>query len=295
LTISIQSSAQLSEKAIDEITAIQVDKWAQYLSLSYHRKTSLSKVLKQHEQNRNSIFHTTKDLKSRLESENQRFKTELSKVLTENEILIFTKLEQLRFDDDQKYLESLLKAVTNDSIFINAYTNLQYSKIFPFNMIVRMELEESISEADKKNLDTYRNDILGLYDKCLLTCLINDHDTSNQFDHFDELIIVELNKGLSNTESSISKLVKLTTKYEDNIHDVYIKHKSKFDYWDKVTDELKSKYILESYNKSIKDLRKKNNYAALRHIESEAIFLLLDPFDHPLSRKLYNLKLYNQL
>lgn len=289
------SEAQLSEPAIIEITARQVDRWANYLNLSEYRQTELRKVWKKHEQKKSAILHSTENLKIRLEKEKLRFKSELRSVFTANELRFYIMLEELEMKDDRAYLESLVKAVSDDSLFIAAYTDLQYSKVFPFNMAVRVELEKSLTRSDEILLDSIRTEILGLYDKCLLTCLITGHHENDLFGDVDKLLIVELNKNLDDKQSGISKLVELTHKYEDSIHDLFFKHKDKYDYWTKITKELKDQYILESYNKSIQEIRKKNNYATLKHLESEAIFLLLDPYDKHLSRKLFNLKLYNQL
>jgi outer membrane lipoprotein-sorting protein len=121
LALTIESSGQLSEKVIDEITA----KRAQYLNISNHRKSSLSKILKQHEQNRNLIFQSTNDLKSRLQSENQRFQSELSSILSENEVVVYNTLEHLRFEDDRQYVKSLLRAVSSD-VYIKYQAKYEY-------------------------------------------------------------------------------------------------------------------------------------------------------------------------
>ena len=125
LALTIESSGQLSEIVIDEITAKQADKWAQYLNISNHRKSSLSKILKQHEQNRNLIFQSTNDLKSRLQSENQRFQSELSSILSENEVVVYNTLEHLRFEDDRQYVKSLLRAVSSD-VYIKYQAKYEY-------------------------------------------------------------------------------------------------------------------------------------------------------------------------
>lgn len=70
-------------------------------------------------------------------------------------------------------------------------------------------------------------------------------------------------------------------------------NKAQFNLWEKEKKELKEQYILGSYNKSLQELRKRDGLTTLKHLESEAIFLLLTPFDYYFSRKLFNLDLYN--
>ena len=124
-----------------------------------------------------------------------------------SEMCIRDRYEQLRMDDDRVYLTNLIEAISSDSLFIEAYTDLQYNKIFPFKMTARMEFEEAISTADKRTLDLIREEVFEHYDKCLVTCLVRDHDKSDLFQNFDELIIVALNKDLDNDDSALSQLI----------------------------------------------------------------------------------------
>ena len=114
------------------------------------------------------------------------------------------------------------------------------------------------------------------------------------YEDFDELIIVALNKDLNNKNSELAQLINLTRKYEDDIHNVFIKHSDKLEYLDKRVKKLNENYILSAYNESLNDLKKRHGLSTLRHLEADAIFLLLDPFDIDLSRKFMNLGVHNQ-
>ena len=288
-------SAQLSRDVVESLATSHVDRWSLYLNLSLYRKEKLKEVWIDHEQKKSEILRNSSDIKGSLQKENQSFRSSLKNIFTPNELSLYESFERLRMDDDRQYLANLVEAISSDSLFISAYTDLQYNKIFPFKMTVRMELEEAISESDKQMLKLIRKEVFEHYDKCLLSCLVRDHDRSNLFENFDELIIVALNKDLSDDQSGLSKLIKLTRKYEDSIHDVYIKHRDIFDSLEKENREIKELYILDNYNEGLLNLRKRNGLSTLNHVESEAAFLLLDPFDHHASRKLFNIDLYNRL
>lgn len=295
IAFPLTGTAQLSDYAIDQVADKHVEKWAQYFSLSNYRKSELKKSWKKHEHSKSKIFLSTSNIKNRLQEENTNYRTALTRIFTPNELKAYYQLEALKFEDDKAYLASLVKAISTDTIFVNAYSHLQYNKILPFKMAVRMDLENVISTEDKLVLDTVRTEVLNLYDKCLVTCILGDHGQENMYEDFDNSLIVALNKNLSNSESAISKLVRLTKKYEEEIHNVYINHKSKFDHWEEEKKSLKEQYILDSYNKSLQELRKRDGLTSLKHLESEATFLLLTPFDYNLSRKLFNLDVYNGL
>ena len=289
------SIAQLSDETIDELADNHVNKWGQYLNLSKYRKAKLKKVWKTHERNKSSLVLNTGDLRGKLKKENEAFLKNLGGVLTPNELNVYKMLEKSSFEDGKQYLETLVSAISTDTLFLNAYTDLQYNEILPTVMTFRMELEGHIRTEDKLVIDSIRAEVFDLYDKCLVTCLANDHSHHTMFENLDELIIVELNEGLSNKESGLSKLIELTHKYEDSIHNVYVTHKHKYEYWDKRKDELRDQYILPNYTKSLTDLKKRNGLSSLKHLESDAIFLLLNPFDVNTSRKFLNLGLHNQL
>ena len=288
-------SGQLSPAAIDDLATRHVEKWSQYLNLTTYRKAKLKEVWIDHEKRKSEILRRSDDIQGKLKEENMSFVASLKKIFTPSELVFYEQYEQLRMDDDRVYLTNLIEAISSDSLLIEAYTDLQYNKIFPFKMTARMEFEEAISTADKRTLDLIREEVFEHYDKCLVTCLVRDHDKSDLFQNFDELIIVALNKDLDNDDSALSQLIQLTHKYEDDIHDIYIKHRARFDSLDKESRDLKDEYILKGHNEGLLDLRKRNGLSSLNHVESEAAFMLLDPFDHNASRKLFNLDLYNRL
>ena len=288
-------SAQLSRDVIESLATNHVDRWSLYLNLTTYRKERLKEVWIDHEQKKSEILRNSDDIKGGLEKENQSFMSSLRNIFTPNELSLYESFERLRMDDDRQYLANLVEAISTDSIFINAYTDLQYNKIFPFKMTVRMELEEAISESDKRMLKLIRKEVFEHYDKCLISCLVRDHDRSDLFENFDELIIVALNKDLDDDQSGLSRLIRLTRKYEESIHKVYIKHKDIFDSLEKENREIKELYILDNYNEGLLNLRKRSGLSTLNHVESEAAFMLLDPFDHNASRKLFNIDLYNRL
>ena len=288
-------SAQLSEKAIDALATTHVDKWAQYLNLSKYRKAKLKDVWRKHEQKKSDILRYTNDIKDRLHEENLSFMSSLNSIFSRSELDFYKSYQHLKMKDDRAYLINLVEAISSDSLFIEAYTDLQYRKIFPFKITVRMEMEEVIKRSDKNILDSIRAEVFEHYDKCLITCLSTDSDQPGLFENFDELIIVALNKDLNDSESGLSQLIKLTHKYEEAIHGINIKHKERLNSLELENTELKRKYVLDSHNESLLNLRKLNGLSTLKHLESEAIFLLLDPYDHNVSRKLFNLDLYNRL
>lgn len=240
------------------------------------------------------MLRTSSDISRQLQTENQTFIAELSEFVTPNELMIYKMIENFKLEDDREYLEELVSALSNDSLFIDAYADFQYNEVLPVLITIRMELEEVISTEDKAEITTIREEIVGLYDNCLITCLANRHDNTETLENLEELIIVALNKDLNNSQSGLSKLLRLTRKYEDEIHSIYIKYEPRFKHWTKKEKEIKDKYILESYNKSLADLKKRNGLSSLRHLESEAIFLLLDSYDHNVSRKFFNLGIQNQ-
>ena len=287
-------SAQLSDDTIEELAAKHADRWAIYLNLSSFRKSKLKETWKKHERRKSILLRTSSNIGAQLQEENQNFLKELSLFITPNELKTYKMIENLKLEDDREYLESLVSALSVDSIFINAYADFQYNERLPFLISIRMELEESISATDKMTIKSIREEILKLYEHCLVTCLANDDRHPETLDGLDELIIVALNKDLSDDQSGLSKLIKLTRKYEDDIHDVYIKYDHKFDSWSKKENELRENYILDAYNQSLNNLKKRNGLSTLKHLESEAIFMLLDPYDNNSSRKFLNLGLRNQ-
>ena len=209
--------------------------------------------------------------------------------------MIYQTIESLKLEDDKAYLETLVSALSTDSLFIGAYIDFQYNEVLPSLISIRMELDDMISTADKSSLQAIRKEVFQLYDDCLVTCIANKHHNTEILEELDELMIVALNKDLSDSESGLNKLIELTRKYEDDIHEVYIKHDKKFKDWDRKENEIKSQYILGDHSRSLNDLNKRNGLSTLKHLESEAIFMLLDPYNENISRKFLNLGLRNQL
>ena len=154
-------------------------------------------------------------IRDRLQTENQTFIAELSEFVTPNELMIYKMIENFKLEDDREYLEELVSALSNDSLFIDAYADFQYNEVLPVLITIRMELEEVISTEDKAEITSIREEIVGLYDNCLITCLANRHENTETLENLEELIIVALNKDLNNSQSGLSKLLRLTRKYED--------------------------------------------------------------------------------
>jgi len=288
-------SAQLGDKAIEQIAQKKADKWALYLGLSNNRKAKLKTIFEEHEERKSKIIFSTTDIEGLLAKENQNLLKGLSRVLTHNEIDVYQLIEKSDFKDDKEHLTSLVNSITSDSLYIKSYMDLQYFEILPTLLQIRMELESKIKTKDKLILDSIRTEVFELYDQCLLTCLSDDHVENSNFHDFDDLLIVTINKDLSDKQSGLSQLVALSQKYEEDIHALNIKYREKHAYWNKRNRQLKEKHILPNYVKNLVELKTRNEVKTLQHIESDAIFFLLDPFDHPRSRKFLNLSLHNQL
>ena len=107
--------------------------------------------------------------------------------------------------------------------------------------------------------------------------------------NLNNLFVVDINKGLSNPSSQLSQLIKLTNKYEDRIHEIEILHSNKYDYWRKKSREIQDEYLLPNYVENLKKIQKNSPFASLKHLESEAIFLLLDPMNKSKSQKIFSL------
>ena len=244
--LSTPVTAQLSDETIDGLAESHADRWATYLNLSKLRKAKLKEAWKKHEKRKSVLLRTSSDISRQLQTENQTFIAELSEFVTPNELMIYKMIENFKLEDDREYLEELVSALSNDSLFIDAYADFQYNEVLPVLITIRMELEEVISTEDKAEITSIREEIVGLYDNCLITCLANRHENTETLENLEELIIVALNKDLNNSQSGLSKLLRLTRKYEDEIHSIYIKYEPRFKHWTKKEKEIKDKYILES-------------------------------------------------
>lgn len=287
-------SAQLSNEIVEELATKHVDKWSLILGLSKSRESQFKNIWIKHEKKRSLILRKTTNIREELQEAERAFISDLSKILTPNELEVYEEVEHFRLQDDREYLKSLLGVISSDTLFVEAYGDLQYKEILPSIISFRLELEQHITTADKASLDSLRVNILNMYDKCLITCLANDHSEHHRFEKFDELMIVEINKDLNNNNSELQKLVALTRKYEEEIHNIFIKHQQKFSYWSKRKKELEAEYILPAYNRSIAELKKRNGLNTLKHIETDVIFLLIDPYDNNASSKFLNIGMHNQ-
>ena len=292
--LPVDISAQLSNSAINDLAEMHVEKWSNYLSLSNSRKGMLKEIWKKHEEKKGSIIRATTNLKTKLEAENNRFWKELGTILTPNDLKLYKLIEGFQLNDDREYLNTLVQAISTDSLFAQSFTDLQYSEILPFRMSIRMDLEEEISASDKRLLKSIRAEVFDIYDNCLVTCIESEHADTDLYEDLDELIIVTLNKDLNDKTSDLAQLINLTRKYEDDIHEVFIEHSDKLNYLDEKVKKIKEKLIQSAHNKSLTDLKKRHGLSTLRHLEADAIFLLLDPFDMDLSRKFLNLGVHNQ-
>ena len=294
-------SAQLSDKALSEIAQRHADKWASYLNLSQSRASKLESLFKMHEIKKNNIIYSTSNIKGILDLENKKFFNKLSEILTPNELIIYKVFLDSNFKDDKSYLSNLVGAITSDSLFIASFAELHYSEILPPMMSYRMELENVLNNQDKRIIDSIRTEVLGMYDDCLFSCIQHAHDPEHehrhdkQFVNFDDLLIIAINKDLSNDKSALNLLVDKTLEYEEDIHHIYINHQNKFAYWDKKKDQLKRDHIQPNYLKKLEELQKRNDILTLKHLESDAIFLLIDPYDISKSRKIIHLGLHNEL
>jgi len=129
----------------------------------------------------------------------------------------------------------------------------------------------------------------------LITCITNSKHEHSVFQNFDDQMMVAVNKAISNEQSGLNKLLKLTKKYEEDIHMVYIDHLDIVNYWGRRVKELKEEYVLPNYSKNIDRIKDRSEIKSLNHLEDEAIFLLLDPYDEARSRNFLNLGMLNSL
>jgi len=238
LVISIDASAQLSSSQINDIAQANVDKWATYLNLSNSRKSQLKKKWIAHEQRKERITRNLSQIESSLGKENEQFINELSMIFTPNELELYKTIDESNNMDDRETLASLVEAISTDTLFIHALADLQYDEILPSRLRIRMELEDDLSFTDKIAFDSIRGEIHDAYDVCLITCINNKEHDHSVFQNFDDQMMVAVNKSLSNENSGLNRLLKLTKKYEENIHKLYIKHLDQINYWNKRVKEL---------------------------------------------------------
>ncbi len=287
------SSAQLSDRAINEIAENQADKWSQYLHFSKLRKDKFKNIYAKHERKKSKIILTSLKVKDLLLKEDKRFMKELGTILTPSEKQFYISYNQSANENSKSYFNSLMKAIDLEDRFVQAFNDLQYNEVFPALMTFRQELEADINSQDKITLDSIRLEVFEKYDNCLLFCIADEAKDSTIFENLNNLLPVDLNKGLSDPNSDLSKLIKLTRKYEDQINAIQASHSNKYDFWRKKTVEIENDYLLENYVENIRKLKKNSPFASLADLESEAIFLLLEPTNINRSRKIISLGFHN--
>lgn len=292
LFLPYSSSAQLSDEALDKLAQMQAEKWSQYLHLSSLRERKLKDMIKGHEFRKNEIVRSSALVTDLLIKEDMRFDKELGAILTPNELGMYNLYNQNDHQQSKKYFSSLMEAVNLDDGFVTAYNDLQYNEVLPTLVTFRQELEENITYQDKIKLDSIRAEVFNLYDNCLLYCLADNAMDTTLFENVNGLFLVDLNKSLVDPKSNLSTLLKLTHKYEEQIHEIEKTHSMQYDYWTKKTREIEDQYLLPNYVASLRKLKSQSPFASLTRLESEAIFLLLDPHDEQKSRKILSLGIH---
>lgn len=291
-----ESYAQLSDASIDEIALIQAQKWSSYLEISQNRENKLYNKIRLHEKNKRKIIESQTNFTTNLNAEYDRFIKDLSTILTPNELEFVEYFMKSNNADDKAYLSALLSSVTTDSLFIQAFQDLQYNEVLPSMMLFRMELDEMMTANDRRRLDSLRTDIYNMYDQCLLTCVANNAgSTDSLFEDINNDLLININKKIEDKTSSLSQAITMTHKYEDDILAIFKKHNKKFDYWSKEITGLKEQYILPNYVENINKIKMNNDVRTLESLESEVIFLLVDSDNVSLSRKFLNLGVHNYL
>jgi len=281
--------AQLSDSAINEIAQSQTDKWSQMFHFSKLREDKFNSIVRNHENKKSKIIMTSVRIKDLLKSENNRYFEELGGILTVNELKIYKSYLENQNLDSKSYFKTLMTAIKLEDDFINAFNQLQFNEVFPSLLMFRNEMDTVISRPDKIKLDSIRAQVFKAYDNCLLFCLADESQDSTLYEDLNDLFLVDLNKGLSNPDSDLSKLLKLTNKYQEQIHMVRQRHSEKYDYWLKKKKEIEQDYLLPNYVENLRKLQKNSPFASLVHLESEAIFLLLDPKNRSESLKILSL------
>ena len=294
LLFSIDGYCQLNPKVISEIAEKQSSKWQSYLNLSDHRRGLLKDLIYQYEFEKAQIIHDNyQEINANLEAHIANYNRELSKILTPREFSIFKVISEDNLDNEQTYLKELASVYLEDEPFISQYLEFRNKEVVPVMVNMRIQLESKLNRNDKLKLDSIRNHVLNFFEECLISCVITP-DSSGGF-ALNETMHLYINNDLQNPQSYISQLLGMVNRYEDDMHQLLIEYKRYLDYWSEWTSELKSKTILDSYNRSFTELNQRNELATLRHIESHAIFLLLDPYDERRSRYLLNIGLFSQL
>ena len=290
------SYAQLSPAIVKSNANAEAEKWSQYLNLSKLRTDKLASLIQNYELKKGRVVsEKLSDIESRLRQEETEFRQQLGRILTTNELKIYDVIEQSRRDDDRQYLSSVVGAISEDSIFQERLYQHLYEDVLPTLMTYRAELNDAISESDRKVIDEIRDDVMNMHGDCLLTCIDHNNQQDSVFINLRDLIIVNLNKAILVENSSLSRLVDVAHKYEDDIHQLSINHAKKYASWSSKIQQLKEEFVLPNYQKNIDKINRKNDLSTLRHLETEAIFLLIDPYDQSVSRRILNLGVHNYL
>ena len=257
LVLSTSLHAQLDGSIINELAEEESIRWQQFLDLSDFRTKKFKSLWIDHEKRKSELLDQSSNISSKLLNEKNEFNKELANLFSANELKIYQYITEADIADDKAHLMSLFQAIKADTSFVNEFYDFQYDQILPRLMSMRLELEEEISMVDKVQLNTIRDSIYNVYDQCLVTCLANQdggHDDM-QFEDLNSLLIVEINKDLEDPTSELSHLLKLTKKYESEIHDIKFKYKDEFKFWNKRIDQIKKKHLVSNYAESLKDLK----------------------------------------
>jgi len=293
-----KSYAQLNPQIIKEVAESKADKLQQYFNLSEHRRGKAQSIILKHELAKEKIIkENLENLNDALSRQENILISELSEILTKNEIKLFMELSRLDLKDDKEYLTTLTEVYDADEEFIKKYMNFRNKEMLPKLMQLRLELDEQVSTEDKRTIESLRSFIYEVFDRCLVTCVINDQHDSHEEDDLgnNSNLLLNLNRELQSEESKLGILLNIVQQYEDAIHQLRIDNKKLFDYWNTKTKMIKQEYILPNHGENLKELKRRSEVATIRHIESEAIFLLLDPIDERRSRYFFNFGLLNDL
>ena len=286
--------SQLDPLVVHEMAEQEAIKWQSYLNLSDYRTRLLKKKIYDYEYEKSNVIHNNlHTISGSLQSHLEKYYADISEILTPKELHTYKVIRSLNIDDDQYYVKELAKIYVEDDSFIMEYLEYRNIEILPVMINMRMRLQAKIHRADKKRLKSIRNHIYNYFDKCLVSCVIEPGSSDHNL--LSESMLVHINKDLEDPNSNLSELLKMVKKYEEEIHQLFAEYSTFYNHWSKWTSRLKDDKILPSHNRSFDQLNRRNELATLRHIESEAMFLLIDPFDEQRSRHFMNIGLISQL
>lgn len=87
----------------------------------------------------------------------------------------------------------------------------------------------------------------------------------------------------------------MVKKYEDDIHDAQHRYEDQIEYLKQELKNLKAAHILPNHQQQLNKLKERNELITLRHIESEAILLLIDPSNDRSSKYFLNFGIHSSL